>query len=324
MARFGYGSFWGYQEREIADPVTIRKQLGRDPLPVSAPPRKRKTAESFWGQAWCDHLETYGGMANRLPRGRTYLRQGAVRDLYIERGQVTALVQGMRLYEVVISIDPLEEERVVALAKRLGGRLSSALELLGGKLDESVTRMVTEPAAGLFPERSEIGFSCSCPDGARICKHIAAVFYGIGSRLDSRPELFFELRGTSAERMVAGVGHLATDVDSERELDGDLSAIFGIELSADPPAPVHPSGREAAKPRENAPPARRRSPKKAKAPKASWSRRKVATRAELLAAGLASSTVQRWLQAGYLEPTDQRGRYRLQREARRRLVEREK
>ena len=329
MARYGYGSFWGYQEREIAGPVTIRKRLGRDPIPVAAPPRKRKTAESFWGQAWCDHLETYRSMANRLPRGRTYLRQGAVRDLFIERGRVTALVQGTQLYEIVIAIEPLAEDRVAELAKRLGGQLSSAVELLSGRMDASVTRIVTEPAAGLFPKRSEIGFSCSCPDGAYICKHIAAVFYGIGRRLDARPELFFELRGTSAERMVAGVAHLGTEVDSERRLDGDLAAIFGIAL-LDEPAPVAvPEAAKAAAPKRrtkkkaSSRKAAKRGAPKAKAKKASWSRRKVATRAELLAAGLASSTVQTWLRQGHLEPTEERGRYRLTSEARCRLVERE-
>jgi len=369
MARYGYGSFWGYQETVIATPEAIRKRLGRDPIPVSAPPRKRKTAESFWGQAWCEHLETYGGMANRLPRGRTYLRQGAVRDLYIERGRITALVQGTQLYEIVIAIEPLAEERVAELAKRLGGKLSSAVELLSGRMDAAVVGMITEPAAGLFPKRAEIGFSCSCPDGAYICKHIAAVFYGIGRRLDARPELFFELRGTSAERMVAGVSHLGTEVDSERQLDGDLGAIFGIELS-EGPAPIVSGAPEAKAPKRRsskAPTPRkkalkrrsrksqarpeatshddalrasleaaerrrkshaaealsRKEAKASKAKKASWSRRKVATRAELLAAGLASSTVQGWLRQGHLEPTEQRGRYRLTSEARRRLAERE-
>lgn len=221
-----FGSDWA--PTVIATPEEIRERLGRDPTPVRARPRARKIAQTFWGNAWCNHLEAYRDLSNRLPRGRTYLRNGSVRDLHVELGRVTGLVQGTQLYEVSIDIEPMREAPADALIERIGGGLASVVELLDGRLDEPVMRAVTDPKTGLFPERREISFGCSCPDGARVCKHVAAVFYGVALRLDEDAELFFRLRGIEPSRLVDAAPLGRAEIAGERRLDGDLGAIFGV------------------------------------------------------------------------------------------------
>lgn len=221
---------YGWEPRVVATPAELRARLGRAPAPVVAVARRREIAQTFWGRAWCAHLEAYGDMSNRLPRGRTYLRNGSVRDLHIERGRITGLVQGTQLYEVVITIEPMTGAQTEELAARVGGELASVIELLEGRLSRAVMTAVTHRATGLFPARKEIAFDCSCPDGAYVCKHVAAIFYGISLRLDQRPELFFELRGLSPEQLVRGAALGQAAISSERRLGGDLSAIFGVHI----------------------------------------------------------------------------------------------
>ena len=147
----------------------------------------RKIVRSFWGQAWCDHLESFSDYDNRLPRGRTYVRNGSVCHLAIKKGQVEAKVMGSELYNVQVGIDTLSQRRWNAIKKQCSGQIGSLLELLQGALSDNIMLVVTDRDKGLFPKPAEIHFDCDCPDWAGMCKHIAAVLYGVGARLDNDP-----------------------------------------------------------------------------------------------------------------------------------------
>jgi uncharacterized Zn finger protein len=203
----------------------------------------RKIAQSFWGKAWCDNLERYSDYESRLPRGRTYVRNGSVIDLQIERGQLRALVSGSEIYQVEIDIAVAAPSRWKAICKDCAGSVGSLVELLQGKLSKHVMERVCHQSEGLFPAPGDIKLSCSCPDSADMCKHVAAVLYGVGARLDTAPDLLFTLRGVDrtelvatagAEERIAGLG-----AASERVLaDVDVAALFGLDMAAPTAPPV--------------------------------------------------------------------------------------
>lgn len=194
----------------------------------------KKIAASFWGKAWCDHMESYHDFENRLPRGRSYVRNGSVVHLEVAKGLVKALVAGSETYSVEIKIDLLPHPDWKAMKSKCAGQISSLLDLLKGKLSDGVMLIVTDRKSGLFPGPDEFRMKCSCPDYAYMCKHIAAALYGIGSRLDSRPESLFLLRGVDhAEFAVdGGVDAVIAKGETEGEQFGgaSLSEMFGIEL----------------------------------------------------------------------------------------------
>ncbi len=190
----------------------------------------RQISNKFWGQKWCNHLDTFADYDNRLPRGRTYVRNGSVCHLSIEKGTCEAIVSGSELYQVVINIAPLAQTAWEEIKRLCRGKIGSLLELLQGKLSDQVMRVVSDRETGLLPAEKEFSCSCSCPDWAEICKHVAAVFYGIGNRLDERPELLFELRSVDASELVSSNLSLeATSTENQLATD-DLSALFGIDL----------------------------------------------------------------------------------------------
>lgn len=205
----------------------------------------RKIAHSFWGAAWCDHLESFGDYENRIPRGRTYVRNGSVCHLAIKKGKIEAMVSGSSMYNVKVNITRLDAERWAAVKKKCTGHVSSVLELLQGKLSASVMSVVTDQKAGLFPSPREIKFSCDCPDYASMCKHIAAVLYGIGARLDQQPELLFTLRGVDHHELITAdiaVVDSPAKKGGRRRIDVDaLSDVFGIDMAEDTPAPRRPT-----------------------------------------------------------------------------------
>ena len=197
----------------------------------------RLIARSFWGKRWCAHLESFSDYANRLPRGRTYARQGSIWHLEIHPGCIEATVHGSRAkpYQVTIRVKRLPAATWKAIRAACSGRIGSMLELLRGSLSDQVMEVVSDPDHGLFPQPRQIELACSCPDWATMCKHVAAVLYGVGNRLDDSPELLFRLRGVDPaemigaetvlpERAAAGADTLAED---------QLGDIFGIDLDAD-------------------------------------------------------------------------------------------
>ena len=199
----------------------------------------RKIAKTFWGKSWCDNLERYSDFAHRLPRGRSYIRNGAVLDLQIAKGEVAATVAGSDVYQIKVGIAPLKARRWQALCKDCTGSIDSLIELLQGRLEENVMRRVSREGDGLFPSPSEIKFSCTCPDWAEMCKHVAAALYGVGARLDEEPRLLFVLRGVNESDLVAGVSGSLSLPDTKPAaaiLDGDVAALFGLEMADAPGA----------------------------------------------------------------------------------------
>jgi uncharacterized Zn finger protein len=212
----------------------LRKK-GKNIQPVEL--EGRTIAASFWGKGWCKHLESFSDYSNRLPRGRTYVRNGSVCHLAIEAGRIEAYVSGTSLYSVSIAIRKLKPAAWKKIREKCAGQVGSMLELLQGKLSDQVMRIVTDRDEGLFPRPREIKLSCSCPDWAVMCKHVAAVLYGIGSRLDREPELLFLLRGADPEELIASEVSLpGADTRQDDSLDGEqLADIFGIDIETESP-----------------------------------------------------------------------------------------
>ena len=190
----------------------------------------RTIATTFWGKAWCQHLESFSDYSNRLPRGRTYVRNGSVCHLDIKKGAVEAYVSGSSLYQVKVTIAPLDQAKWKVIQQRCSGAIGSILELLQGKLSSSVMATVTDEKDGLFPLSNEIQLRCTCPDSAYMCKHLAAVLYGIGARLDQAPDLLFTLRGVDYHDLMATNLTMATEPTDRKKVKGNLSAIFDIDL----------------------------------------------------------------------------------------------
>jgi len=212
-----------------------RRKQGHAVSPVAI--AGRTIARTFWGKAWCENLESYSDYANRLPRGRTYVRNGSVVHLEIQPGKISALVSGSELYTVEITITALSDPHWNCLKGQCSGQIGSLVELLQGRLSKSVMDLVTQRDKGLFPKPAEIKMKCSCPDWAGMCKHVAAVMYGIGARLDEKPELLFVLRKVDHLELIAGavdgapVAKLGKSRGKKTIAAGDLADVFGIEMA---------------------------------------------------------------------------------------------
>lgn len=234
-AWIGFGRYVPVDERkrQAAQYAKERAKAGEKLEPVVI--EGRKIAKSSWGVAWLDNLARYADFANRLPRGHTYARRGAVLDLSLERGRVRALVQGSSRYRVQIDIAPLSAAAWNRIKGDCAGSIDSVVELLAGKLAHSVMARMCEPSRGLFPEAREMKPSCSCPDAARLCKHVIAALCGIGNRLDSSPELLFRLRGVDERELVReavrGVVKPASTGRTRRVIeDASLVEVFGLDV----------------------------------------------------------------------------------------------
>jgi uncharacterized Zn finger protein len=236
MARY-YGEWAPYvsvaeRRKKAAKKVTALQKKGQIISPVHI--EGRAIARTFWGKSWCDNLEAYSDFSNRLPRGRTYVRNGSVIDLQIAKGLITAMVSGSSIYTIKITIRALEQSRWKTLIQHCSGKIDSLVELLQGKLSQGVMEVITCKERGLFPSPQQISMNCSCPDSAVMCKHVAAVLYGIGARLDEKPELFFELRNVDQAELITAAASKNTVTSTTRSKkvlqSTDLSGLFGIEL----------------------------------------------------------------------------------------------
>jgi uncharacterized Zn finger protein len=230
----------GAAKARIALEIAKRRKRGEafEQLAVASP--RGNPARTFWGRAWCENLERYSDYESRLPRGRSYLRQGNVYDLLIDPGEIFAYVTGSEIYEVSITIDPLDSGKWRALRTRTTGQIGNLVDLLGGSLGPGVLEAMTDAKGGLFPHPKEIHLSCTCPDWADMCKHVAAVLYGVGVQLDHSPALFFTLRNVDQNELIAAATQSAAKATrlakSSRAGTGilapeDLSALFGIEIT---------------------------------------------------------------------------------------------
>jgi len=213
----------------------------------------RTIARTFWGKAWCDNLERYSDFSNRLPRGRTYVRNGSVLDLQIAPGEVKALVSGSAIYKVAVKVAAVPKARWASICADCAGAIDSLVELLQGRFSKGVMERICRQTTGLFPSPAEIQFSCSCPDWASMCKHVAAVLYGIGARLDGQPDCLFTLRKVDEKDLIARAGSglpLSRKGPAEDKVLAakGLSELFGLEMAATAEVPVLETTRPAAKP----------------------------------------------------------------------------
>jgi uncharacterized Zn finger protein len=217
-------------ERELA---RLRKRGGSfAPVTIEG----RAIANTFWGKSWCMNLDRYSDFASRVPRGRTYVRNGSVLDLKIAKGEVAAMVAGSSLYKIKVAISPVKPARWKSICRDCAGGIDSLVELLQGRLAKGIMDRVCREGDGLFPSPEEIKLSCSCPDWADMCKHVAAALYGVGARLDEKPELLFVLRGVDENELLAGAGRDLLETraapNSAKLLDdSDVAALFGLEMA---------------------------------------------------------------------------------------------
>lgn len=220
-------------ERKLAK---LKKQ-GRSVAPVRI--EGRTITRSFWGKSWCVNLERYSDYENRLPRGRTYVRNGSVIDLQIAKGEISAMVAGSELYQIKIAIAPVTRARWKSICQDCAGTVDSLVELLQGRLAKGVMDRVCREGDGLFPSPAEIKLSCSCPDWADMCKHVAAALYGVGARLDEKPQLLFVLRDVDETEILASAGQdsplIRAAPGAAKVLDeSDVAALFGLEMAETP------------------------------------------------------------------------------------------
>jgi uncharacterized Zn finger protein len=234
--------------------------------------------KTWWGKAWNKNLERYADFSNRIGRGRSYVRHGAVLDLQIAPGKVTALVQGSRSkpYSVEIGIKPITKAQWQTIVQAVGKELSSLQKLLEGSFPKALQEIFTAQGQGLFPTPSEIRLACNCPDWATMCKHVAAALYGIGTRLDEDPLLFFALRQANVEDLITQAVQDQSDKllrqakrKSTRVIDdSELGDVFGIDLDTE--TKPTPKRRIKTNPRKTK--------KKAAAPKRKTAKKKVVKR----------------------------------------------
>jgi uncharacterized Zn finger protein len=246
----GWPAYVPVAERRKKAEQEVRKRLakGQSISPVTID--GRAIANTFWGKAWCDNLEGYGDFESRLPRGRTYVRNGSVLDLQVSPGNIKATVSGSEIYDVTVKVTHLPAARWRSIRADCVGGIDSLVELLRGELSKGVMERICRQDGGLFPRPSEITFSCDCLDHAALCKHVAAVLYGVGARLDERPQLLFQLRGVDETELIGGMdaalplSNAAPAADKVLVSD-DLSALFGLDMQGEEPAIAAPVEKQA-------------------------------------------------------------------------------
>jgi len=236
MSYFGWQPYVPVAERrrQAERKLAQLKKKGQSVAPVMI--EGRTIAATFWGKAWCANLERYSDYENRIPRGRSYVRNGSVVDLQIRKGEIAAMVVGSALYKIKITISPVKPARWKAICRDCAGTIDSLVELLQGRLAKGVMDRVCREGDGLFPSPTEIKLSCSCPDWADMCKHVAAALYGVGARLDQKPQHLFVLRGVDEKELIAGAGQdltltKAAPRSAKMLDDSNVAALFGLEMA---------------------------------------------------------------------------------------------
>ncbi|MBM7710086.1 hypothetical protein [Enterococcus lemanii] len=175
----------------------LKKHPNAQPITLTG----SKIAHSFWGKAWCDNLKYYADYDNRIGRGRSYIKNGFVFDLHITKGQIKGVVNGSgnKIYQVTIIIDPITDNRLI---EQIGGHFDSLEELSQGQFPKTLAEAFLTKENGLFPNINEIQLGCTCPDWAAMCKHVSAILYAVGAKLDLDPLLLFELRGIDTNALI--------------------------------------------------------------------------------------------------------------------------
>lgn len=239
----GFGPYISKAEKiERAEKVKIKlmKKKGVILEPIAL--ESQVIARTWWGKSWNNNLERYADFQYRLGRGRSYVRCGSVIDLKIIANEINALVMGSDSspYTIKVKIDKLDNKSQSSLMEKSRTSLDSMHSLLAGEFPMDLKDEFFKQGTGIFPTPKELHFNCSCPDVAKMCKHVAAAMYGVSARLDQKPELFFLLRGVNIDDFVN------TLIEKEREkiltraktkssrsivADTDeISELFGIDV----------------------------------------------------------------------------------------------
>lgn len=239
MGYYGYPEYIPVAKKKENAQKNIEKLRKKNPNISPVIIEGKSIAEKWWGKAWNKNLESYADLSNRIGRGRSYLRHGAVLDLQIKKGKIEALVQGSssRPYAVVIQIDKLDDKRWKSVLEICNHRIDTMETLISGKFPKEFDELFKAAKNGLFPYPKEIHFNCSCPDSATVCKHVAAVLYGVGARLDKDPILFFKLRDIDFEELLKKsmedkMQSMLKNADkkSKRVIDdGEAFDLFGLD-----------------------------------------------------------------------------------------------
>ena len=240
MAYWRFPRYVSVAEKKAKAAQKLKKLKKKNPAIQPIVLEGSAIAKTWWGKSWNLNLERYADYSNRIGRGRSYVRHGAVLDLQISAGQVNSLVQGSRTkpYTVTIKIKGITKSIWKTMKAACAGKLDSLPELLGGKFPKALGEVFTAQGRGLFPSPQEIGFDCSCPDWADMCKHVAAALYGIGTRLDDDAGLFFKLRKVKIDDLIQEtlkdqsykLLDKAAKMGSAKIAESDLSGLFGIDM----------------------------------------------------------------------------------------------
>lgn len=240
MSYWEFPAYVSVAERRRKNEARLEKMRMKDPHVQPVVIQGNTLARTWWGKAWNRNLERYADYDNRIGRGRSYVRHGAVLDLRVTPGEVRAKVQGSSRmhYSVTIWIDPIDKATWKEIKRACAGQLDSLQSMLSGKFPKSLETLFMTRGSGIFPSSKEIDFGCTCPDGAQMCKHVAAVLYGVGARLDEDPSIFFTLRKVDVADLVTETVKDATEEllekanrRSSRVISGEnLSDVFGIDM----------------------------------------------------------------------------------------------
>jgi uncharacterized Zn finger protein len=212
-----YGDGWGWYKPSRP----IKTDRG-----IKSRSRRGAFGESWWGKRWIAALEQFG-WGNRLQRGKSYARQGQVLSIDFAGPKVKAKVQGSRPtpYAVTIEIKPLADAQWEQVTIALAQQAIFAAKLLAGEMPQDIEAAFDTAGVALFPRGArDIAASCSCPDSANPCKHIAAVYYLLGERFDDDPFLIFQVRGRSREQIVAALR-------AQRAVEGDVLAAETVAVT---------------------------------------------------------------------------------------------
>ncbi len=264
---YGFFEYVTVAEKQARNRKAIEKLRKKNPHIAPVVISGKRLAATWWGKAWGDNLESYSDYANRMGRGRSYVRHGAILDLQITPAKITALVQGSenKPYEINIAIKPLNKDAWKKIAEACEGKIESLQELMEGGFPKALNELFTAKGKGLFPAPGEITLQCSCPDYATMCKHVAATLYGVGARLDEDPGLFFVLRDVNMDDLVSKAIAQKSETllkksgrRSSRIIDSDdILGMFGIEMEVEKPemkegiAKKKVAGKRGRKPKDN-------------------------------------------------------------------------
>src|SRR5438132_13668895 len=191
----GRGDYWDYYEpaqpRRVKDGIKAKSERGG-------------IGETWWSKRWVGVLESFS-MGARLTRGRSYARQGQVISIDVEPGMVEAKVQGSqpKPYKVEIRFKTLSDQDWENVTEAMASQAIFAAKLLAGEMPKNIEEAFGAVKLSLFPTAlKELETSCSCPDWANPCKHIAAVHHLLAERFDEDPFLIFKLRGRTKEQII--------------------------------------------------------------------------------------------------------------------------